>query len=101
MLFVHCCKCEQLLGSSYLFCFSHSSEKSIELVLKSSPSRETLVTLLSKLIQSNAIQNEYDCRNCSSPICNLDDETSTLQFKNTPNTVYFRELVYGKYNYLF
>ncbi len=90
MLFIHCNKCNQLLGSSYLFRFLENTGGLVELVSKSDD--EAIMTILSKLVQSNSDINDYNCKQCLSPICQY---RNILFFKARSN-VYFRELVYGK-----
>ena len=103
MLSIHCNKCEQLLGSSFLFCFLDNNNNNTNNInsrfieLTSRGNQETLATLLNKLIQSDSSQNEFMCKKCLSPICSIHDRT--LHFKNEAN-VYFREVVYGKFSIL-
>ncbi len=100
MLSIHCNKCEQLLGSSFLFCFLDNNNNNTNNInsrfieLTSRGNQETLATLLNKLVQSHSNQNEFMCKKCLSPICCIID--GTLHFKNAAN-VYFRELVYGEF----
>jgi hypothetical protein len=101
MLSIHCNKCEQLLGSSYLFCFldNNSNANSRFTELTSRSNEETLVTLLAKLVTAVLDPHEFLCKKCLSLICSIHDDR-ILHFNNAAN-VYFRELVYGKNNFPF
>lgn len=90
MIYIHCNKCEQLLGNSYLFYFLENQSGIIELASK--PDEETLMTVLSKLVKFNSNSNEYSCKKCLSHLCHFQD---TLYFKARRN-VFFKENVYGK-----
>ena len=90
MLSIHCNKCDQLLGSSFLFCFRENDCGLVELTSKSDD--ESIMTILSKLIQSNSDKNDYNCKQCLSPLC----QYRNILFFKARCDIYIRELVYGK-----